>query len=147
MSQRKSKCVRCRRLICICNIHNNIKRPRHRPKKNGRFTQKVVCIRRCVPIKQPCDNTTHRAYFIFLEGPNIFPPSGTITIINNSKNCTMQINLITSDQVPEDVDVGPNSSFTAIVSNLISINVLCKGQSAAEGTGLLELDLHYILMF
>jgi hypothetical protein len=138
---------RTRKCICICHSkkrQRTRKCPLHSRKRN-RVIKKLICIRRCVPIKQKCDDITTQTYFCVSSNSTIKTPSGIITIINTSKSCTMQIKIKSSNDY-DVADVGPNSSFTEIVSNLKSVKILCKGQSDIDCTGSMELDLHYILM-
>ncbi|WP_407938592.1 S-Ena type endospore appendage [Niallia nealsonii] len=108
-----------------------------------------MCIHRCVPINQKCNDATTQTYFCVSVDSNIKNPSGTITIINTSKSCTMQVTITKSSIDHEDIDVAPNSSFTAIVANLKSVKILCKSQSNTDiyCTGSMELNIHYTLMF
>ncbi|WP_367869686.1 S-Ena type endospore appendage [Paenibacillus larvae] len=136
---------------CICHFkkRKQIKKcPRHsRTRKT--LIKKLICIHRCVPINQKCDDTTTQTYFYVASNSNIKNPSGTITIINNSKSCTMHITVSNSVNGHEEIDVAPNSSFTAIVANIESVKILCKGQSNNDlyCTGSMQLDIHYTLMF
>jgi hypothetical protein len=137
---------RTRKSNCICHFkkrQRTKKCPLH-SRKRSRVIKKLICIRRCVPIKQKCDDITTQTYFCVSLDSITQVPSGIITIINTSKSCTMQIKIISSND-NEVVEVGPNSSFTAMVANLRSVKILCKGQADIECTGSMELDLHYIL--
>ncbi|SNT42306.1 hypothetical protein SAMN05444672_12232 [Bacillus sp. OK838] len=127
---------------CICRSKKK-KRSRKCPRK------KLICIHRCVPINQKCDDGTTHTYFCVSSDSNIKNPSGTITIINTSNSCTMQVTITKLSNDHEDIDVAPNSSFTAIVANLKSVKILCKGQSNNDiyCTGSMELDIHYTLKF
>ncbi|WP_442604299.1 S-Ena type endospore appendage [Paenibacillus sp. KN14-4R] len=116
-------------------------------KRIRKCSQKLICIHRCVPINQKCDDLTNQTYFYVSINSNIKNPSGTITIINNSKSCTMQITVTNSINNHEVIEVAPSSSITAIVANIESVKILCKGPSNdLYCTGSLELDIHYTLM-
>src|SRR5438094_782703 len=73
----RKKCEGENNIDCKCNCHSKEK--------------KLICIYRCVPINQKCDDTTTQTYFYVSSDSNIKNPSGTITIINTSKSCTMQV--------------------------------------------------------
>ncbi len=122
------------------------KRGGRRSKKRHRTLKRLVCIHRCAPIKQPCDNMTEQTYFRLVPGSTIKPPSGAVTIINSSKKGTLQVTLVTARQKENSVfDVGPNSSLTAVVANLVAIRALGKGESGIDCSGTLELDLQYLV--
>lgn len=138
---------------CTCTCYSNKrgrirKSPRHLRTKKTQI-KKLIFIHRCVPINQKCDDTTTQTYFCVSSDSNIKKPSGTISIINTSKSCTMQVTISKSSCDHEVIDIAPNSSFTAIVTNLKFIKILCKSQSNNDlyCTGSMELDIHYILMF
>ncbi|WP_446728154.1 S-Ena type endospore appendage [Peribacillus sp. TH14] len=138
------KCKRKKNKDCECICHSKKKkRSRKCPRK------KLICIHRCVPINQKCDDVTTQTYFCASSDSNIKNPSGTITIINTSNSCAMQVTITKLSNDHEDIDVAPNSSFTAIVANLKSVKILCKSQSNNDiyCTGSMELDIHYTLMF
>ncbi|WP_308639830.1 S-Ena type endospore appendage [Paenibacillus silvisoli] len=128
-----------------CHIRPKRKRCARKKKKPNPLT-KLVTLSRCVPIKQACDNKTPHPYFRFFPGPHISAPSGTITIVNSSKSCTMDISIVASNDRHVTIDVAPGSSYTAMISNLISIQIVCSGQGQSETscTGSLALDLQYV---
>ncbi|WP_445322332.1 S-Ena type endospore appendage [Paenibacillus sp. IHBB 10380] len=155
MKFKSRRTIRCKRhskkrkLTINCPRRSSSRKRRCRKKEN-RLIKKLICIHKCVPIKQACDNSTTQTYFCVSSNSFIKSPSGTITILNTSKSCTMQIMIQRSSKSSNDhdvADVGPNSSFTTIVSNAKSVKILCKGQSNHECTGSLELDIHYIALF
>ncbi|WP_127580981.1 S-Ena type endospore appendage [Paenibacillus koleovorans] len=121
------------------------------PPKKKRGSRKLICLSRCMPIKQPCD-TTARSYFSYLSD-SIHFPSGAVTIRNTSKACTMLMTLTNAGCKHKTIEVGPQSSFTAIVGNLISIKIGCTGETGtgtgtgSDCTGSLELDLHYVVVY
>jgi hypothetical protein len=146
----EKKCKLKQTIECNCICHFKKRKPSrkcHRHSRKRRLIKQLICIHRCVPINQKCDDATTQTYFCVSLDSNIKNPSGTITIINTSKSCTMQITITNSSNEYDVVDVGPNSSFTTLVSNLKSVKILCKGLSNIDSTGSMELDLHYILMF
>ncbi|MBB3072814.1 hypothetical protein FHS14_005850 [Paenibacillus baekrokdamisoli] len=145
---KRKKNIECNR-ICHSKKRKRIKKCPRDSRTRKTLIKKLICIHRCVPINQKCDAATTQTYFYVASDSSEKNPSGTVTIINTSKSCTMQITITKSSSDHESVDVGPNSSFTAIVANLQSVKILCKGQSNNDFdcTGSMELDLHYILMF
>jgi hypothetical protein len=137
---------KCKSRRVICTMHVKRKSPQH-SRMRKRSIKKLIYIRRCVPIKQTSDNRSAQTYFYVSTNSVIKLPTGTITIINTSRSCKMEITILKSSNDHDAFEVGPNSSITAIVSNVKSVNILCKGESDNDCTGSIELDMHYILRF
>lgn len=116
-----------------------------------KIRKRFIEIHRCVPIQLTCDETSPPSYIpVFVSatsGSIIKHPSGTITIANTGGEGTMEvaINRITGDH--GTVEVGPSSSFTATVSDLKSVEILCMDPSKKSCTGTLELDLFFVVDF
>ncbi|MBP1967762.1 S-Ena type endospore appendage [Paenibacillus aceris] len=144
----EKKCKRKRTIECNrqSKTRKRVKKCDRHSRTRKRLLKKLIFIHRCVPINQKCDSAI-QTYFCVSSDSCVKNPTGTITIINTSKSCTMQITITKSSSDHEEVEVGPNSSFTAIFNDLKSVKILCKGQSNKDidCTGTMELDLHYTL--
>lgn len=117
----------------------------HPKKKKCKVIKRLICISNCLSIKQPCDSKP-QSYFRFLASSCNFP-SGTITLKNSCRSCSMLMILMFADNSQKTINVGPNSSSTVVVSDLISIEIGCTGQTETDCTGTLELELYYTLTY
>jgi hypothetical protein len=132
----KVKCPSCKKERKTCPV-----------RKKRKVRKRLIQIHRCVPIQQKCD-AIQRPVFVSATSQSIIKfPSGTITILNTSDACTMKIKINRKTGDHGSVSVGPNSSFTATVANLKSVEILCTGNSKEECTGTINLDLFFIVEF
>ena len=127
-----------------CNKKKGEKKCHHKRRKLIR--KRLIKIHRCVPIQFKCDH--HCVVPIFVADTSysfIKHPSGTFTITNDSDSCTMKIIIKRMLHHKLSIKVDPKSSFTTAVSNLKSIEVVCKSHLPhAVCIGTFEIDLLFI---
>ncbi|WP_281887469.1 S-Ena type endospore appendage [Paenibacillus sp. YYML68] len=119
-------------------------------KRNKAIRTRLIQISRCVPINQKCDGVTNQAYFFtpVRDSSMIGYPSGTVTIVNSSPECTMRATITSVDGSQSRTIIDPLSSFTGTIPNLNKVDLLCSGNKpSAFCTGTLQIDLHYTVKY
>lgn len=107
--------------------------------------KQLIEIKRCLPVQQRCDDIPRTIFKSATSHSFVKSPSGTISIKNTCTDCMMTIKIKRDEKEHFSVVVGPNSSFTTIVSNLEKIDISCSGNSNSECFGLLEMNLFFVV--
>ncbi|MDX8360491.1 S-Ena type endospore appendage [Cytobacillus sp. IB215316] len=114
--------------------------------KNFFPNQPLIAIKRCTPVRSPCDNTTETDIYIAPQ-PQITPSelaSGFISLINTSRDCTITLTVVDeAGTVPYPIIA--QDSIIVEVSQLQRMFIVCDGPDPLDFcTGTLEVDLQYI---
>ncbi|MCA1063764.1 hypothetical protein QTG56_00845 [Rossellomorea sp. AcN35-11] len=106
--------------------------------------KQLIGIKRCTPISSPCDGTTVTTVFAVTSTPAQELPSGIISIINSSVDCTMTVTVSENGTALPSYTIIAQSSLVLEVSNLTSVTVVCSGNdTTAFCSGTFEADLQY----
>ncbi|MFS1513373.1 S-Ena type endospore appendage [Chengkuizengella sp. SCS-71B] len=109
------------------------------------FPSQLILIKRCTPIRTQCDNSTEATLFTTTITTTSQLPSGMITVVNTSSECTMTVT-VTDEGVATPYEVMPLSSITVEVSSLSLVTVTCDGTDPdAFCNGTFDADLQYTI--
>ncbi|MDP5273271.1 S-Ena type endospore appendage [Chengkuizengella axinellae] len=110
------------------------------------FPKQLILIKRCTSIRNPCDGTTEATLFATEISPTSTQlPSGMITIMNSSPDCTMNVDITDSSGLTM-ITIDARSADTIQVDGLISCILTCTGPNTDDFcTGTFEADLQYTI--
>ncbi|WAA12675.1 S-Ena type endospore appendage [Fervidibacillus halotolerans] len=106
--------------------------------------KQLIGIKRCTPFQSLCDGTTVTTIYTSASTPTQELPSGIITVVNTSIDCTMEVTVSEDGTALPSYTVTPQSSITIDVTRLSSVTVVCTGTDpTAFCSGSFEADLQY----
>ncbi|MDP5273272.1 S-Ena type endospore appendage [Chengkuizengella axinellae] len=113
------------------------------------FPTQLILIKRCTPIRHACDNVEFNIFQTTLSPTSTELPKGFITVMNNSTECFMTVNVTENGNLPVPYqNIPPGGSITIEVNDLVSVDIVCNDGNdmpvaGAFCEGTFEADLQY----